>query len=129
MGSYGRKLVEMFALIALVAALHLTAKDNNHLFKVNPQRSIVVTLASNPSTGYHWKYSHGPDQAEGGRKVVTLISHRYVAPKSAKPGAAGKEIWRLRATAQGEVDLRFRYIRAAAPNKPAKKIRFTIDVG
>jgi len=86
----------MFALLVLLATLHLTAKDNHKSYTAKPGTPIVVTLASNAGTGYHWKY-----KSFTGDRVVKLISHRYVAPKDARPGAAGKEIWRFRAVANG----------------------------
>ncbi|HUZ16604.1 MAG TPA: protease inhibitor I42 family protein [Gaiellaceae bacterium] len=114
----------MFALLTLLAALQLTAKDNHKSFTVKPQRAIVVTLVSNSSTGYHWKYK----PSSGGGKVVKLVSHRYVPPQSGRPGAAGKEIWHFRAVGKGVMDMGFRYIRSWLPNKPAKRIEFSIRV-
>jgi len=113
----------MFALLVLLATLHLTAKDNHKSYTVKPGTPIVVTLASNATTGYHWKY-----KSFTGDRVVKLISHRYVARKDARPGAAGKEIWRFRAVANGVTQMRFRYIRPSLPKKPAKKIGITIYV-
>ena len=120
----------MFALLALLTTLHLTVKDNGHSFTVRPQRAIVVTLASNPSTGYRWKY----EPSKRGGKVVKLISARYVPPKSGSPpGAAGKEVWRLRAVGKGKIDLQFldyppgTYSRRG-PNVEIAIIDFTIHV-
>jgi predicted secreted protein len=93
----------MFALLALLATLHLTAKDNNKHFTVKPHEAIVMTLATTPGTGYHWQYVHSP----GSGKVVKLISHRYIAPKNGQPGAAGKEVWHFGAVAKGKIRLEF----------------------
>src|SRR5579862_9787569 len=41
----------MFALIALVATLHLTTADNGKTFTVKPQTQIVLTLPTNLSHG------------------------------------------------------------------------------
>ena len=114
----------MFALVLLLATLHLTAKDNNRLFAVKPQTSIVVTLASNASTGYRWKFESSP----GGSSVVRLVSRRYVTTHKNLPGAPGKEVWRFRAVGDGAMDLGFVYIRSWEPNKPARRIRIAIRV-
>ena len=113
----------MVVLLALLAALHLTAKDNGKSFTVKPQQAIVVTLASNPSTGYHWRYL----TSSGGEKVV-LLSHSYVASNPGLPGAPGKEIWRFRAIARGDAGIQMRYIRTAQPQKPARRFGVTIRV-
>ncbi len=113
----------MFALVALIVTLHLTAADNSRSFTVKPQTRIVLTLASNASTGYRWKFVKQPV-----RGVVRLVSHRYVAPGNNKPGAPGKEIWRFRAVGKGSTALRFRYIRPWQPNKPAQRVGIAIRV-
>jgi inhibitor of cysteine peptidase len=113
----------MVAFIALIVTLHLTAADNNKVFSVKPQTPIVVTLASNPSTGYRWKLA--PQRVHG---VVRLVSHRYVGAKSGLPGAPGKEIWRFRAVAKGATDLGFLYLRSWEKNKPARRISIAIRV-
>ncbi len=113
----------MFALLALLATLHLTAKDNNKLFTVHPHETIVMTLASNPSTGYHWKYVHSP----GGARVVKLISHRYVAPKASRPGASGKEVWRFRVIGKGAMDVGFDDLPPGSI-KPVKMIGIALRV-
>ena len=106
----------MFALLAILATLHLTAKSNNHRYTVKPQSAIVVTLPSNRSTGYRWEvvYTHGR-----GRHLAPL-SDRYVAPSKARPGAGGKEILRFRAPDAGSAVIWLRYVRPSAPNKPAR---------
>jgi len=121
--SYGSILCEMFALLVLLATLHLTAKDNHKSYTVKPRTPIVVTLASNATSGYHWKY-----KSFTGNRVVKLISQRYVPPKQGRPGAAGKEVWHFRAVAKGVTDMRFRYIPSVQPSKPAKRIGISIRV-
>ncbi|HZS30831.1 MAG TPA: protease inhibitor I42 family protein [Gaiellaceae bacterium] len=111
----------MVALIALVAVLHLTAAENNKLFTVTPRTPIVVTLPSNASTGYHWKLTVIP---AGG--IVRSVSHRYVAPKSNRPGAPGKEIWRFRAAGKGGTVLGLGYVRSWQAHKPAR--RFVVKI-
>lgn len=50
-------------------------------------REFTITLKSNPTTGYSWflgQYNH---------HIVSVISHRYVAPDTKLIGAGGKEVW------------------------------------
>src|SRR5690348_8145837 len=103
----------MFALIALLAALHLTAKDNGRAFTVKPAAAIVVTLKSNSSTGYFWKL-RTPNP-----KALVFVSVRHVQP-TGPPGTPGKDIWHFRALNAGNTArLHLVYIRASAPTKPA----------
>jgi inhibitor of cysteine peptidase len=87
-----------------------------------PGKATVVTLASNPSTGYEWKL------LSTNRRVVRLVSHRYVAPKVERPGAGGKEIWRFAARARGTVTLVFGYLRPWLPKQVVRRVRVTIRV-
>ena len=76
------------------ATLHLTAKDNGKSFTVSKGAPFVVTLATNPSTGYHWS---GGQESPGGVHVgVRWVSRRYVPPATSRPGARGTEVFRFR---------------------------------
>jgi predicted secreted protein len=115
----------MFALLALVSVLHLTAKDNHKSFTVKPQTPIVVTLVANPSTGYQWKYK----PSKGGGKVIKLISDRYIPPKKGSPpGAAGKEIWHLRAVGAGKMNMQFFDVPPGMSKKGRPKVTIAIHV-
>jgi len=115
----------MFVLFALVTTLYLTAKDNNKLFTVKPRTAIVVSLATNPSTGYHWNYDPSP----GGAKVVKLVSQRYVPPTVNRPGTPGTEVWHFKVVGRhAAMDLGFLYVQQWKPNKPAQTIGMAIRV-
>lgn len=105
----------MFALLALVTVLHLTAKDNAKHFTVQPHEKIVMTLPWNPSTRCDWEYTPSPL----GDKVVKLVSRRG--------GPPGKQIWRFRARERkGSMVLGFSSIcasGAAVPDVVSVRIR------
>jgi predicted secreted protein len=113
----------MLALFTLLAVLHLTGKANHKTFTVKPKTTIVVTLKSTPSTGYHWTYK----PSYKGSKVVKLVSQRYVPPKHPRPGAAGKEVWHFRAKAKGVMYMAFRYVQSLM-SAPTKKVDIGIHV-
>jgi predicted secreted protein len=114
----------MLALLALVATLHLAAKDNHKSFSVKPKTVIFLTLSSNASTGYSWEPLMGP--ADTG--VLRLVSRKYVAPKNASPGASGKEVFRFRAVRKARAHLRLVYVRRWQQHKPARNFNATIYV-
>jgi len=60
--------------------------------------------------------------------VVRLVSHRYVAPTTASPGAAGKEIWRFRAVGAGSTWLRLVYEQAGKMNSTGRMYCVKIHV-
>ena len=108
------------------STLHLTPKDNHKEFTVKPHEAIVLTLASNRSTGYRWEFASASQMNAG----LHQVSHRYVAPKASVPGAAGKEIWRFRPIGRGGAALGFNYVLPSDRHKPAARhVDFSIDVG
>jgi predicted secreted protein len=113
----------MALLLMLLATLTLTPADNGRSFSVAPGTPIVVELASNASTGYRWRLATRPDEA-----VVTLISHRYLAPRTKRPGAAGKEVWRFRAVGAGVARLRLSYAGPTRPPRIARRFSVAIRV-
>ncbi|HZT92909.1 MAG TPA: protease inhibitor I42 family protein [Gaiellaceae bacterium] len=110
----------MALLFVLLATLTLGPAANGHSYSVKPQTTIAVVLPSNASTGFQWRLAARPD-----KQVVRLLSHRYVAPKTKRVGAAGKEVWRFRALGAGAARLRLVYVQSGHTT-PAR--RFTVRV-
>ena len=110
----------MALLFVLLATLSLGPAASGHTYSVKPQTTIAVTLPSNASTGYRWLLAARPD-----KQVVRLVSHRYVARKTKRVGAAGKEIWRFRAVGAGSTRLRLAYVQSAH-TRAAR--RFTVRI-
>lgn len=113
----------MFALVALVATLHLSVVDNNGLFFVNPGQPIVVTLPSNSSTGYSWSVTSPKTH-----NVIRLVKHTYVPSKNHVAGAPGKDVWRFVSVADGQIVLSLGYARPWLRKKPVRRFSVTIRV-
>jgi len=71
---------------------------------------LVVTLCSNPTTGFQWS-----ENAEiGDAAVLEQLSHEFIAPKGSDkknppPGASGKEVWTFRALTGGTTNVSMEY--------------------
>ena len=113
----------MIALLVAVATLMLGPSSNGHSYTVAPQTRIVVTLPSNQTTGFSWHLAARPDG-----HVVKLVSHRYVAPKTKRVGAGGKEIWRFRAVGAGSTRLRLVYEQAGQMQPVGRRYSVKIHV-
>ncbi len=112
--------------------LYLSAKDSGAALTLKRGDEFVVTLATNPSTGYRWEGAPSSHPLN----PLRVISHRYIAAKTGVPGAPGKEIWRFRAVSHGGMDLGFLYMRTVQRhgtvprhNLTAQDVDFSIDVG
>jgi inhibitor of cysteine peptidase len=128
-GPPARMLGAMLAVPLLAAAalgappVSLVTGDNGRIVRAAPAARIVVTLPANPSTGFRWKLLAPLD-----RRILALVSHRYVAPKTAVVGAPGKEVWRFRAVGKGRFALRLGYLRSWDPTNVERRFRVDFRV-
>ncbi|MCX5827840.1 MAG: protease inhibitor I42 family protein [Deltaproteobacteria bacterium] len=83
-----------------------------------PDHEIVVTLPSNPTTGYQWQLMKTLAES-----TVKLVSHVYRAPQTGLVGAGGQEIWIFRTTGFGESEIALGYIRSWEKGVPPVNIR------
>ena len=67
---------------------------------------LVVTLDSNPSTGYSWSITMNSDET-----VLNKMENKYVAPETVVPGAGGKEVWTFKALKTGTSFVSMGYVR------------------
>lgn len=66
---------------------------------------LQISLGSNASTGYRWSAA----MTVSDPKVLTQTGHETVGPAEDRPGAAGREVWVLQATAAGATSVSASY--------------------
>jgi predicted secreted protein len=85
--------------------------------------SIVIELASDPTTGFSWMQVGYPDP-----RIVALMESDYAQVPPTAAGAPGHQRWTFRLTGPGTVTITFGYGRTWA-NAPAEKATmFTVVV-
>jgi inhibitor of cysteine peptidase len=77
---------------------------------------FVLTLESNPTTGYRWQVA---DKLDG--KIIRLISSEYKAPDTKLAGAGGNEVWTFRAEGRGKTAINLIYVRPWEKDTPPAK--------
>jgi inhibitor of cysteine peptidase len=83
-----------------------------------------IVLDSNRTTGYGWQLAELPDEA-----VVKKVHSRYRAPRAARPGAGGQEVWRFQAQMPGTAEIRMVYVRSWEKGvPPARTAVFKVTV-
>ncbi len=82
---------------------HITKK-----VEITYPRSLVVTLGSNPTTGFQW-----PENAKIGEEtVLEQVEHSFVPPEAAGVvGVAGRDVWTFRSLKKGTSTIYFEYSR------------------
>jgi inhibitor of cysteine peptidase len=86
--------------------------------------SLVVTLESNPSTGFEWGLTSISDEA-----VLELVDHKFESGGTSAIGAPGNEVWTFNALKKGKSTLSMEYTQPWAQGaEPAKTFVLTVDV-
>ena len=70
---------------------------------------LMVTLCSNPTTGFQWESAQITDQT-----VLEQVDHKFVSPESEPPpppGTPGQEVWTFKALKEGESTISIAYSR------------------
>ena len=82
-------------------------EEQHHSWDVNADvgSSIVVTLCSNPTTGFQWTES--PKNSDS--SVLRQKEHEYISPDTNLTGAAGKQTWSFEALKKGTTTILFEY--------------------
>jgi inhibitor of cysteine peptidase len=96
---------------------------NKHItqnIEVNAGDTLTVTLASNPTTGFQWGETQITDKA-----IIQQTKSEYVEPVQGMLGAAGKQIYTLKALKIGETKVSTQYSR---PWQGGEQAEWTFDL-
>ena len=104
-------------------AAMVTEADADRTVMLRVQQDLVVTLGSNPSTGYRWEFQMIP---EG---YLSLDSSTYEPVGPQIPGSGGKQTFRFTALRSGRTTLDFTSRRSSSePDTPLGTIHYLVLV-
>ena len=95
-------------------------EDSGKQVTLGVDQALILTLESNPTTGYGWELSE-IDEA-----VLKQIYHEYTPDRPTLPGSGGQEVWRFMAENEGETALTLEYRRSWEEVEPIQV--FSIEV-
>ena len=82
-------------------------KTISQTVEVKMPGSVILTLGSNPTTGFQW-----PDQATIGDSIIlSQYSHQFVQPTTNLAGAPGKDVYVFKTLAAGTSTIQLQYSR------------------
>lgn len=85
---------------------------------------IVLTLDSNPTTGYSWELAGPIDD-----KFIEFLNSEYMAPETKLVGAGGHEMWTFKALKKGKTTIVMKYVRPWEKDKPPAEIKkFEVNI-
>jgi len=124
------------SLFACSSEVAVSASYDGKEVKVPVDGSLIVTLESNPTTGFKWQYEEEvkdtlhiltgiPDES-----VLALVGQKFVGPEAgAPPGTGGEEIWTFKAVGKGTTELSLEYSQPwEGGTKAAETFNLTIVV-
>ena len=80
--------------------------DNASQVPLEVGQTLVLSLDSNPTTGYQWEITE-LDEA-----ILKQTGHEYEADQPVLIGSGGKEVWRFQAQSSGSTTLSLGYKRS-----------------
>ncbi len=97
--------------IGLLEQVAVDASYDGQSIQVPAGQLLVITLESNPTTGFRWQLSEPIDQG-----ILALILSEYQPGEKARqnppiPGAGGTEVWTFEALAAAEITITMEYSR------------------
>lgn len=95
--------------------------DNGSQVTLEVGQTLVLSLASNPTTGYQWGI------AELDEAILRETDHQYKADWPVTIGSGGKEVWRFQALNSGTTRLSLEYTRPWEENAEAIQT-YTVEV-
>ena len=94
--------------------------------EVRVGEDLIITLDSNPTTGFRWQITQAPDE-----KVLKLqgTGSTFVPPAQPRPGAGGQERWTFQGVAAGKTTVPLGYARSFEPNNPpVQRVTYEVTV-
>jgi inhibitor of cysteine peptidase len=102
----------------------LNQDEASTAIETNSGNAIILTLDSNPTTGYGWQL--GQPLSSG---VLVFVSSEYLPSPTDLVGAPGKEIWTFKAVKAGKAVIVLNYVRSWEKDvAPADQKFFTITI-
>jgi predicted secreted protein len=102
--------------------MHVGQSDNGREVTLAMGQILELSLAENPTTGFHWdlKSKAGP--------ACELVDSTFVPPEGGRLGAGGIHRWQFRAVHSGSGEVELEYRRSAEDAAPAKVYKLGVRV-
>jgi predicted secreted protein len=105
-------------------SINIDASYSGKQVELSIGESLVVTLASNVTTGYSWTLTGISDES-----VLQKTKNEYIAPKTNLVGAGGQEVWTFKALKKGTSTISMGYSRPwEAGTPPIETFGLTVVV-
>jgi len=111
-----------------IELISLNETNNGQDYNVKVGQEFILSLDSNPSTGYVWDFSKSIDN-----KLLEVQADKAYEPAAAANenivGQGGRTCWKFKALQAGTAEIELRYSRPWESVQPAKTFKITIKIG
>ena len=100
-------------------------KNKKADIEIRKNEIFNISLKSNPSTGYSWKWIK-----EQSSKIIDSVSLTYIQDKTAinKVGVGGDEVWKFKGKKIGIDTLTFEYCRSWEPKSTVETKKIIVKI-
>lgn len=95
-------------------------------YKTTAGKTFVLSLASNPTTGYEWTLTDTMDKS-----IVSMINHDYISDSAPQgyTGVGGTDYWTFKALKNGTTEIKLVYARPWESVQPVETFTLKVTVG
>lgn len=115
--------ISLLVLLFTFSGCKIHSKAMKTAYEIGIGESFQIELASNPSTGYSWKWTNKQEVS-----VVDTIDNHYIADDPDKIGGGGREIWKFKGIKSGSEVIKLGYTRAWESGTEAVTQTITVNV-
>lgn len=84
----------------------IEVSENQKNIDIKTGQEFVITLTSNPSTGYNWSVDNIYN-----KNIISMISSEFRPTDTKMSGVPGTELWTFKGAGKGNTKLSFKYTR------------------
>lgn len=110
-----------------IELINLNENNNGQDYSVSIGQSFILSLSSNPSTGYSWDFNKSYDN-----KLLELdVNKAYINDENSNQnivGQGGRSYWKFKALQAGSTEIELRYARPWESVQPAQTFKVKINI-
>ncbi len=109
-------ILSILVFVALASFCFADEAKQPQIIEMQVGENFSITLKANSTTGYQWQFTIPSDES-----MLQLINSEYIAYKTRRVGAGGKQVWTFKTLKAGETTISFKYVRQWEKNAPPQK--------
>jgi len=115
--------ISLLVLLYTFSGCRIHSKAMKTEYEIGIGESFQIELASNPSTGYSWKWMNKQEMS-----VVDTTDNQYIPDGPDRIGGGGREIWKFKGLKSGSEVIKLGYTRAweSGPAADTKTIKVNV---